>query len=159
MVLNTTYQTKPILWYDGEITDETSLLYVYVNFKTWDGYLGTNSYHYLFIRFKVFRWSGETITQLNKASKSFVNSFLLTLFLRGNRGRDRMVVGFTTTCAISVYHHWCCELEPRSYQDVHDTLCDKVCQWLTTGRRFSMGTPVSRLPFLYKSHLEKIRII
>jgi len=24
---------------------------------------------------------------------------------RGNRGRDRMVVGFTTTCAISVYHH------------------------------------------------------
>jgi hypothetical protein len=22
-----------------------------------------------------------------------------------SRGRDRMVVGFTTTCAISVYHH------------------------------------------------------
>jgi hypothetical protein len=28
--------------------------------------------------------------------------------------RDRMVVGFTTTYAISVYHHWCCELESRS---------------------------------------------
>ena len=25
--------------------------------------------------------------------------------LRGRRGRDRMVVGFTTTCAISAYHH------------------------------------------------------
>jgi len=25
---------------------------------------------------------------------------------RGPRGRDRMVVGFTTTYAISAYHHW-----------------------------------------------------
>ena len=24
---------------------------------------------------------------------------------RGRRGRDRMVVGLTTTCAISVFHH------------------------------------------------------
>jgi len=24
---------------------------------------------------------------------------------RGHRGRDRMVVGFTTTCAIRDYHH------------------------------------------------------
>jgi len=24
---------------------------------------------------------------------------------RGRRGRDRMVVGFTTTCAIRAYHH------------------------------------------------------
>ena len=24
---------------------------------------------------------------------------------RGRRGRDRMVVGFTTTCTISAYHH------------------------------------------------------
>jgi len=24
---------------------------------------------------------------------------------RGRRGCDHMVVGFTTTCAISVYHH------------------------------------------------------
>ena len=27
--------------------------------------------------------------------------------------RDRMVGGFPTTCAISAYHHWCCELESR----------------------------------------------
>jgi len=27
--------------------------------------------------------------------------------------RDRMVVGFTTTYAVSVYHHWCCEFESR----------------------------------------------
>jgi hypothetical protein len=32
----------------------------------------------------------------------------------GRRGRERMVVGFTTTYAISAYHHWCCEFESRS---------------------------------------------
>ena len=25
--------------------------------------------------------------------------------------RDRMVIGFITTCAISVFHHKCCEVE------------------------------------------------
>jgi hypothetical protein len=33
--------------------------------------------------------------------------------LRGRRGCDRMAVGFTTTCAISAYHHWY-EFESRS---------------------------------------------
>jgi hypothetical protein len=32
---------------------------------------------------------------------------------RGRCGHDRMVVGFTTTYAISAYHHWCCEFEYR----------------------------------------------
>jgi len=31
----------------------------------------------------------------------------------GRRGLDHMVVGFTTTYAISAYHHWCCEFESR----------------------------------------------
>jgi hypothetical protein len=31
----------------------------------------------------------------------------------GRRGRDRMVVGFTTICAISAYHHSPCEFESR----------------------------------------------
>ena len=52
-----------------------------------------------------------------------------------------MVVGFTTTCAISDYHHYSYEFEPRSWRGVLDTtLCDKVCLWLATGRWFS---PVS----------------
>jgi len=29
----------------------------------------------------------------------------LWLHIRGCRGHDRIVVGFTTTCAISAYHH------------------------------------------------------
>jgi len=36
------------------------------------------------------------------------------------------------------------EFEPRSWRGVLDTtLCDKVCQWLTTCRWFSPGIPVS----------------
>ena len=30
---------------------------------------------------------------------------LKIVYPRGRRGRDRMVVGFTTTPALSVYHH------------------------------------------------------
>ena len=51
------------------------------------------------------------------------------LILRGLYNCDRMVVGFTTTCAISAYHHESCEFEPCSWRGVLDTkLCDKVCQ-------------------------------
>jgi hypothetical protein len=28
--------------------------------------------------------------------------------------RDSVVIGFTTTYAISPYHNWCCEIEYRS---------------------------------------------
>ena len=46
--------------------------------------------------------------------------------------------------AISAYHHQRCEFHPRSRRCVIDTtLCDKFCQWLATGRWFSLGTPVS----------------
>ena len=55
-----------------------------------------------------------------------------------------MIVGFTTTCATSAHHHWCCESKHRSWRCVLDTaLYYKVCQWLATGRWFSPGTLVS----------------
>jgi len=37
---------------------------------------------------------------------------------KGCRGCDRMVVWFTTTYAISAYHHWCCKFESRSGRGV-----------------------------------------
>jgi hypothetical protein len=37
------------------------------------------------------------------------------------RGRDRLAVGFTTTCAISAYHHWSCKFESWSWRCVLDT--------------------------------------
>jgi len=54
---------------------------------------------------------------------------------RGCCGRDHMVVGFTTTYAISAYHHWC--WVPISIWARCTTLCDKVRQWLAAGRFFS----------------------
>ena len=51
---------------------------------------------------------------------------LPTKIKRGRRGRDRMVVAFITTCAISIYHHERCEFEPRLWRGVFDTtLYDK----------------------------------
>ena len=55
-----------------------------------------------------------------------------------------MVVGFTTTCAISGYDHFSCEFKSCSRPYVLDTtLCDIVCQWFATGWGFSLGTPIS----------------
>jgi hypothetical protein len=39
---------------------------------------------------------------------------MLSFEIRSRRGRDRMVVGFVTTYAISVYYHQCCEVQSRS---------------------------------------------
>ena len=54
---------------------------------------------------------------------------LYPMLLGVRRGRDHMVVGFTTTRAISVYHHLSCEFEYCARRGILDTpLCDKVCQ-------------------------------
>ena len=63
--------------------------------------------------------------------------------LKGRRSRGRLVVGFKTTCAISAYQHYICDVESRSLQGVLDsTLFDQVCQWLATARWFS---PISSI--------------
>ena len=56
-----------------------------------------------------------------------------TEYLWGRRGRDRMVVGFTTTffCtyAIGAYYHWCCEIESRSGRAVQHYVIKFVNDW------------------------------
>jgi hypothetical protein len=55
-----------------------------------------------------------------------------------------MAVGFTTTYAISAYHHWCCEFESRSGQCVQHYVIKFVSdKSLATGQCFSLGPPVS----------------
>jgi len=44
--------------------------------------------------------------------------FCKSPWTRGSRGRDRMVVGFTSTYALVSYHHWFCEFESRSWRCV-----------------------------------------
>jgi hypothetical protein len=57
----------------------------------------------------------------------YISFFFLSL---GRHGRDCMVVWFTTTYAISAYHHWMCLLWVRiSIRARCTTLCDKVCQF------------------------------
>ena len=42
----------------------------------------------------------------------------LSVYSWGRRGRGRMAVEFTTTCAISAYYHLSCEFESRSARGV-----------------------------------------
>ena len=73
---------------------------------------------------------------------SFIHSYLNPF--RGRRGR--MVVGFTTTYAISAYHNWRCEFESSTQRGILDTILGyKVCYWLATGRW------LDRLPKHFKS--------
>jgi hypothetical protein len=96
-------------------------------------------YWYVFL-YKVFLMDVECSFLTGKLIKvnysHQINSALL-------HGRGRMVVGFTTTCAISAHHLLSCEFECHSWEGLLvTTLCDKVCQWLATGQWFSPGTPV-----------------
>ena len=53
-----------------------------------------------------------------------------------------MVVGFTTTYAISAYHHWCCEFESRSGRDVQHY----VIKFVSDLRQFGDFLRVLRFP-------------
>ena len=46
--------------------------------------------------------------------KQLLPFFILSYCVRGRRGLDRMVVGFTITYAIGANHHQRCEFESRS---------------------------------------------
>ena len=61
--------------------------------------------------------------------------------VRGGRGRDHMVVGVTTTYAISAYHHCCCELESRSGRGVQH-----VIKFVSDLRQVVFFLRVLRLP-------------
>jgi hypothetical protein len=80
----------------------------------------------------------KTLCSLNISWQNWIRGYIQMNFLMwigGCHGRDRMVVGFKTTCGISAYHHKRCEFEPRSWRSVLDsTLCDKVVSDL---RQFS----------------------
>ena len=59
--------------------------------------------------------------------------------MRGRRGLDRMVVGFTTTYAISALMLWVrIAIRARC-----TTFCNTVCRWLASGWWFFSGPPVS----------------
>ena len=80
----------------------------------------------------------------------------LTAFME-HHGRDRMVVGFTTSYASSACPHESDEFEPRSWRGVLDTtLCDKVCQCFATSLWFSSDTLVSSTNATDRHDINKI---
>ena len=63
--------------------------------------------------------------------KRFQFPFLVYVTTKGHRDRDRMVVGFITTCATSAYRNKSCGFDIA--------LCDKVCYRSC----FSLSTPIA----------------
>jgi hypothetical protein len=72
--------------------------------------------HYI-NNFNFLIWCVTTMNVLRYVTLSGTRNGMLQ-HLRGRRGRDRMVVGFTTTYVISAYHHWCYVFESRSGRGV-----------------------------------------
>ena len=68
--------------------------------------------------------SSDCINQMDLYRKSswidilYLIQYEPTYLQRGRRGRDHMVVGFTTTYTIIAYHYWCCQFESRSGRGV-----------------------------------------
>ena len=96
-------------------------------FSTWKMSFLINTFQQLLIlsNFKHFlSWNDGYFALLVNIKKHTLN--------KGRRCRDRMVIVFTTTLWVRISIRARCT-----------TLCDKVCQWLATGRRFSPGTRVS----------------
>ena len=86
-------------------------------------------------------YSHVTLSVQTMAEKSILNLLCQPNKEMGHCGHDHMVVGLTTTVTyvISAYHHYSCEFKSRSCWGVLDiTLCDKVCQWLSTAWLFSL---------------------
>jgi hypothetical protein len=53
-----------------------------------------------------------------------------------------LLIGFTTTSAISAYHHWCCEFESRSERGVQHYVIKFVSDLRQVGG-FFQGPPVT----------------
>ena len=81
-------------------------------------------------------WHNSSYCSIEVVTKTGFTA-VITITVGGCRGRDRLVVGFTTTYGIT----WVRIPLRRGVLDT--TLCDKVCQWPPAGQWFSPGTTVS----------------
>jgi hypothetical protein len=68
---------------------------------------------------------------------------LISDLCRGHRGLDNMEVGISTTCNQCLLPLTLWVRIQLGQGVLYTILSDKVCQWLATGRWFSLSTPVS----------------
>jgi len=88
----------------------------------------------------------------------FILGFQIPIWVKGHRGRDRMEIGFTTTCAISAtlsssLKLWVWIMLMRVVLDT--TLCDEICLWLVASQWFTLSVfdlqlPVQSVPITTK---------
>ena len=72
---------------------------------------------------QLLRYRDYTIKYTSHWKKNNIQKrlYFLNVYKRGRRARDRMVVGFSTTCAIRTYHHYRCGFESPSWWGQLDT--------------------------------------
>ena len=105
--------------------------YIYVHYmqfgRAWTFQFRTQWYRIWMIRRHMINHNNNDINSniVNKVGRSHIVD-------RCHRGRDRMVVGFTTTYAISGYHHWRCMVlgtittsivKVSRYMHIHYNVC------------------------------------
>jgi hypothetical protein len=77
----------------------------------------------------------ETVTELVSTINYIINTLAFRIS-RGRRGHDHIPMQSVPI------HLWCLWVQ-ISIRARCTTLCDNVCQWLATGRWFSLGPPFS----------------
>ena len=82
-------------------------------------------------------------------------SIIYSSQFRGRRGRDRMVVKFTTTCAISAYHHWYCEFESSSGRGVQHYVIQFVSDLWQVGGFLRFPLPIKLTATKVESDVEQ----
>jgi len=109
-ILSIPLHVNPINLNWGDIiSSEVNQLFINKPYRYWcDAICYISLYHRL--------WSPNILLRKHHFSLRVNYVYSEMPFIRGRRGRYRMIVGFTTTYAISAYHHLSCEFEPCSWR-------------------------------------------
>ena len=104
------------------VKDHSVIMHVQFRCNQISSFWENNNCLYQFSKYRVLcwnyviRWRPPWIS--NWQDGKILNDWITHFYQWGSRGRDHMVVGFTTIYAISAYHHWCWEFESRSGRGV-----------------------------------------
>jgi hypothetical protein len=87
---------------------------------------------------------------------------LMHIYVGYRHSRDHMIVGFTTTSAISTYNDWCCEFESRSGRGVQHYVIKFVSDLRQVDgfhRVLRFPSPTHTLPSIIKRYIHRLEEI